>query len=205
MLFRADRIHAPPPPKFEGRRLWARDAAFICFLAALAVLSTAVTWAQDSPPPALNSASIVGSTLTLTYDKALDETSVPVPGSFEVTVTRSNRVVAAVAVGGRNVTLTLETPVQAGQSVQVSYTPPVTFPVQDSGGAAFSTLAENTTAVKVPKLVGATVTGSRVVLTYGEELDAGARPQVAAYRAGRGHGSRGRGGGRLREYGDVDT
>ena len=185
-LFPADRTHTPPPRRFEGRRLWARDAAFFCFLAALAVLSTAVTWAQDSLPPALNNASIVGSTLTLTYDKALDETSVPVPGSFEVTVTRSNRVVTAVAVGGRDVTLTLETPVQAGQSVQVSYTPPVTSPVQDEVGtaaAAFSTLAENSTAATVPELVGATVTGSNVVLTYGEELDAGARPQAAAYTA----------------------
>ena len=131
-MFPADRIHTPPPRRFEGRRLWARDAAFVCFLAALAVLSTAVTWAQDSLPPALNSAGIVGSTLTLTYDKALDETSVPVPGSFEVTVTRSNRVVTAVAVGGRDVTLTLETPVQAGQSVQVSY-----HPACDVSGAGF--------------------------------------------------------------------
>ena len=137
-------------------------------------------------PPALSSATIVGSTLTLTYDKALDEVSVPASDSFEVTVTRANRVVTAVVVGGTDVTLTLETPVQAGQSVQVSYTPPVTSPVQDTGGvsaAAFSTLAENTTAARVPELVGAMVNGSRVVLTYGEELDAGARPQVAAFTA----------------------
>ena len=137
-------------------------------------------------PPALSSAAIVYSTLTLTYDRALDEASAPAPDSFEVTVTRANRVVTAVEVGGTEVILTLEMPVQAGQTVQVSYKPPFTSPVKDEAGilaAAFSTLAENTTAVKVPELVGATVTGSRVVLTYGEDLDAGARPQAAAYTA----------------------
>ena len=58
-----------------------------------------------------------GTTLVLTYDKALDSASAPVPSNFYVTADGMRVDVDEVSVGGSMVTLTLATAVQAGQTV----------------------------------------------------------------------------------------
>ncbi len=64
---------------------------------------------NDTEGPQFASAGVDGRTLTVTFDKTLDETSVPAPGDFHVTVGSARRNVAAggVAVDGASVTLTL--------------------------------------------------------------------------------------------------
>ena len=60
---------------------------------------------------------VSGTTLVLTYDKALDSASAPSPSHFYVTADGMRVDVDEVSVGGSMVTLTLATAVQAGQTV----------------------------------------------------------------------------------------
>ena len=96
----------------------------------------------DSTAPALvaqpDGATVFTDQLTLTYDEALDEGSVPAAGAYEVTATNGGVTtplpVSAVAVDGREVTLTLATPAVFGQTVTLTYTAPATNPLQDLFG-----------------------------------------------------------------------
>ena len=74
-----------------------------------------------------------GSTLVLTYDEALDGTSVPAAGAFVVTAAGSPITVNQVGVAGSTVTLTLASAVAHGEAVRVSYSPG-TNPIQDAVG-----------------------------------------------------------------------
>ena len=84
-------------------------------------------------PPKLQSAGVAGTTLALTFDEALDASSVPAPGAFRVTVEGTRRHVASggVAIDGKTVTLTLTTAVARGNTVTVGYTRPSANPLRD--------------------------------------------------------------------------
>ena len=73
--------------------------------------------------PVLVNSRVRGDQLTLTYDEALDEASVPTTGSFTVMVDGVNRTVSRVEVKDKKVTLTLESAVTPGEEVKLSYTP----------------------------------------------------------------------------------
>ena len=79
---------------------------------------------RETTPPQLGTVSVDGATLTLAYDEALDEESVPETTAFGVTVGGNGRGVDGVAVSGSAVTLTLASPVAPGDTVAVSYTAP---------------------------------------------------------------------------------
>ena len=73
--------------------------------------------------------------LTLTYDEALEEGSVPDKGRFEVSLAGgAAQAVSAVAVDGSEVTLILATPALFGQTVTLTYTVPATNPLRDLFG-----------------------------------------------------------------------
>ncbi|PWC80285.1 SwmB domain-containing protein, partial [Azospirillum sp. TSH58] len=78
------------------------------------------------PAPVLQSATVDGTSLVLTYDVALDAVNGPAASAFEVKVGGSTVTVSSVAVNSANktVTLTLAQAVQHGQTVTVSYTDP---------------------------------------------------------------------------------
>ena len=98
-----------------------------------------VTVEDDDAAPALAGASVDGATLTLTWDEALDEGSVPDTGAFSVTVDGAARAVDAVAVSGSSATLTLASAVAAGEAVTLSYTVPTgqgASPLRDGAGNA---------------------------------------------------------------------
>ena len=97
----------------------------------------------DTTPPALvtlDAATVDGTTLTVTFDKALDPASVPPGSAFTVTVGGTAVALASpdpVAVRGRTVTLTLASAVSPGDTVTVSYTVPTgggARPVKDTLG-----------------------------------------------------------------------
>ena len=96
--------------------------------------------ATDLDPPQLESATVDDDTLTLTYDEALDEGSVPAASAYTVAVTvgaTTTNPTVTVAVGGRTVTLTLSAAPADGAAVTVSYTVPTgtgAMPVQDLVG-----------------------------------------------------------------------
>lgn len=87
----------------------------------------------DTTAPELQAAAVDGATLTLTYDEALDESSVPDAADFTVNVNSSSVDVSGVAVSGDTVTLTLADAVNAGDTVTVSYTAGIN-PIQDVAG-----------------------------------------------------------------------
>ena len=100
---------------------------------------------DDGPAPALSSATVDGTMLTLTFSEALDEGSAPAASAFAVSVGGRARGVSGVTVSGNAVVLTLASAVTAGEeAVTVGYTVPTTAAaprIEDEAGndaAAFS-------------------------------------------------------------------
>ena len=108
--------------------------------------------------PTLQSATVDGSTLTLTYSETLDNSAPLSASSFAVTVNGSPRSVRGAGPGQSNVILLLDPAVVAGDTVTVSYTAPSgtnAGRVQDTSGnaaASFSgqTVTNNTAAANNP-------------------------------------------------------
>ena len=88
----------------------------------------------DDVSPTLVSLAASGTRVFLTYDEALDPSSVPVANAYRVTANGGNRTVSNVSVDGEIVLLTLTSSVAVGQSVRVRYTKPAANPVQDLVG-----------------------------------------------------------------------
>ena len=100
----------------------------------------AVTVTPDQRAPEVSGRPTVdGTTLTLTFDEALDTASVPAaPGGFTVAVTRGGSTVSGYTVSalslssnGRVLTLTLAQAVRGGDTVTLAYAKPSTRPLQD--------------------------------------------------------------------------
>ena len=103
----------------------------------VAVPDEAEATVQDRVVPALASASVNGTILTLTYNEALDAASKPAAEAFAVTVAGDARTVDAVALSESAVALTLASAVAAGETVTVGYTVPTgtdAAPLQDAAG-----------------------------------------------------------------------
>ncbi len=139
-------------------------------------------------PPLYKSGVVDGYTLTLTYDEDLDLYSQPEPSAYTVTVNGSDPGVSSVYVNGKTVELDLSTPVLARQTVELSYAPPSTYPLQDLLGEDAAPLNDvritNNTDVP-PSLVStndsAVVDGDTLTLTYNEPLKETSQPAATAY------------------------
>ena len=145
---------------------------------------------QESETPSglsLSDAHVDGDTAVLVYDAPLDEGSVPGTGSYLVEVSLLSVDVEAVTIDGSSVVLTLESGVQAGQSVTVSYAAQPARPLRSASGTPAPRLrfepAENTTAVTVPELAEARADGAFIELVYDEQLNSGAAAGAAALEA----------------------
>ena len=98
----------------------------------------------DDTAPELTDATVTGAALTLTFDEALDDASVPPADAFTVAVGGTARDVDLVTLSGSAVALTLAAPVAADATVTVGYAPPTgagATPLRDAAGnavAAFS-------------------------------------------------------------------
>ena len=116
----------------------------------------AVTVAEDETAPALSAAVVNGDTLTLTYSEPLKVTS-PAASVFGVSVTGGgtlavSNIRAGVGPGNTRVTMTLDPPAQAGQTITVSHTPgngTTATGIQDLAGIAAIGFAA-TTALDPP-------------------------------------------------------
>ena len=100
---------------------------------------------NNSAGPVFASATVDGSTLTLTFDKNLDTGSKPSPAAFRVTANNKRLAVASggVAIAGKTVKLTLFRPASAGDTtVKVRYTRPSANPLRGANGLAVDTFAE---------------------------------------------------------------
>ena len=145
-------------------------------------LGLSPTWVADQEltvcanlPPGLESATVEGTSLVLTYTEDLDTRSVPLPGAYSVTVNGTAAPPSSVSVSGSKVTLTLADPVTAGQSVAVEYTPG-SNPVQDGSGLDALPLTGEEVANKTPPIPASAevpATGNKLTLTFNAALDIG--------------------------------
>ena len=139
----------------------------------------------DATAPTLSSATVVGTSLVLTYDENLDSNSTPATTDFEVTVAGSTATVSTVAVSGKTVTLTLASAVSVGDAVTLDYAVG-TNPIQDAAGNAAAALTNqsvtnDTGDTTAPTLSSATVDGTSLVLTYSENLDTNSTPAATDF------------------------
>ena len=128
---------------------------------------------DDGDGPAPIRATVNGTAVVLTYNKSLDGASTPSSTAFHLRVADNRASVDEVSVNGSAVTLTLASPVQAGQTVSLDYTQPMSNPIQDASGnkaqsftrwylVTGSTITEtaDTTAPRVASIVRETPTSS---------------------------------------------
>lgn len=74
------------------------------------------------------------STVSLSYSAALLSSSVPLSSAYSITTTGAGLSIAAVAVSGATVNLTLSRAMTAGETVSLSYTAPATSQIKSVGG-----------------------------------------------------------------------
>ena len=98
----------------------AQDAAFN--VASFSALD--LTIGADQSGPVLQSASVNGGILTLTYNEALDPAHQPASSYFLATVNGNNRGIGNAAISGNSVQLSFLSPVSQGDNVTVSYSDP---------------------------------------------------------------------------------
>ena len=87
---------------------------------------------EDAPRPTVSSAAIDGTAVTLTFDGALDEDSVPDTGNFHLEWQGSIRSVSDVGISGRTVTFTMAQAPNPGDAVTVTYVKPASNPLRDA-------------------------------------------------------------------------
>ncbi len=145
-----------------------------------------VTNDTSDPTPGLLDAGVNRSLLILTYDKVLDELSVPTAADFAVEVGQAARAVAGVAVSRETITLTLASRVASSDfDIYVSYTPG-TNPIRDaatktSASPLSSVFVANNTPNLTPVLLAATVDYNSITLTYDRQLDESSTPALTDY------------------------
>ena len=90
---------------------------------------------EPEPVPAsVQSAYVDGRTLTVTFDKALRESSVPAPSAFDVRADGERRDVHTVGVDAAVLTLTLVQPVDLARGVTLTYRQPGSRLLTDVNG-----------------------------------------------------------------------
>ena len=99
---------------------------------------------RETTPPSLSTATVNGAILTLAYDEALDENSVPASETFSVTAGDVTTTVDSVSISDSSVTLTLSSAVTKDVAVTVSYAVPTgltTARIKDLAGNAAPALS----------------------------------------------------------------
>ena len=126
----------------------------------------------DGVKPALaasGGAVVDGTTLTLTYDEALDGSSTPVPGDFTVSGGDRVRAVTGVRVNGSGVELTLDVGAEHEEvGIQVSYTPEAN-PTQDVAGNVAEALSREPVTNDTPDTTAPTVESLAITSNPGSD------------------------------------
>ena len=131
------------------------------------------------PPPVVSSATVNGTTLTMTFDKDLDTGSAPAGSAFTVSAdathhSLTNRTIAGTgtaAISGRTATVTLANAVHPFDIVRVGYAKPTSNPLQNGGGFDTINFTNRGVTNDTPDLAGATVNGKVLTLTFNYALD----------------------------------
>ena len=157
-----------------------------------AAQASGVSPLTDTTPPTVNSASVNGKTLTVTFGEALDEGSTPAGSAFSVSATPQGGTARTIAgtltasLSGMTATVTLASAVVGGETVTVSYTTPTNNPLRDlstNNVANFTQAATNNTPADTtsPTFSSASVDGKALTVTFDEALDQGSAPAGSAF------------------------
>lgn len=128
-----------------------------------------------SGAPTVQSLALSGSSrIAITYNQALDTSSVPSIANFYVTVNGSYRSVTAVQVTGQIVYLTLQSAVVSGQEVRLSYTVganPIRNQSLTNAASLSSQSVTNVADTTAPRPISGTVAGNTITMIFSEELN----------------------------------
>ena len=144
----------------------------------------------DQKTPLFSSASVNATTLTVTFDEALNPGAAPAGSAFRVSATRpgaTDRTIAgtgAATVSGMTATVTLAGRVVKGETVTVSYTKPGANPLQDEAGNEAENFSGKAAAndTPAPTFSSASVNATTLTVTFDETLDASPAPAGSAFR-----------------------
>ena len=112
--------------------------------------------------PVVTGATVNGNELALTFAENLNTGSKPAASAFSVSVDGGAGAVplSVDSISGATVTLTLASTVASGQTVEVSYTPPGTSPLQDASGLDAPGFTDETATNATPTTTNNPATGA---------------------------------------------
>lgn len=141
-----------------------------------------LTNGPDTQAPVLQSASVSGSTITLTFNKVLNGSQVPAASSFSVLVNSRSRSVSSVSISGAQVYVNLISAVSSGDSVVISYTGG-SKPIVDYAGNAAATFSSRQVSGTSTStyLVGAEVRSATITLTFSSSLNSSYVPSSSQF------------------------
>ena len=144
------------PPNASYITEGALDVTVNATLSGYEAMEVTRQFTVDLTKPAVDTATVASTVITLTYNESLDATSVPDGGAYTVNVNGSSVALAAaspVAISGSVVTITLAAAVSDTDTVTVDYTVPTgagAMPVKDlAGNAADGLSAQSVSGVGV--------------------------------------------------------
>lgn len=127
----------------------------------------------DTKPPVLKETKVSGNKLVLTYNKALDASSIPMNSHFSVLVNDVARYVTKIEININKVELTLASTVTQTQKVTVSYAPgsPRLRDLNGNYAPALNLIeVGNTTDLDIPSVKTATWSGDEITLTLSKKV-----------------------------------
>ena len=101
--------------------------------------------------PVLQTATVDGNIVTLTYNETLRSNSTPAATAFTLTAGARTPAVRSVRVSGRTVRLTLNSYVTQNQTVTLSYTSPAAQPIRDASGNAAESFSNQAVTNTTPE------------------------------------------------------
>ncbi len=125
----------------------------------------------DAVKPVLQTATLDGDIVTVTYSEALDETSVPPPDAFTLGVGGTTRSIEAVQIAGPVVTLTLVSVVLPDRAVRLTYRQETPF-IQDVASNLASAFSRQTVENLTPQPVYDTDADGLIEITTLAQLNA---------------------------------
>ncbi|CQR58638.1 Ig-like domain-containing protein [Paenibacillus riograndensis] len=128
----------------------------------------------DNVPPVFQSAAGSGNKIVLTYNEGISSGSLPMNSQFSVLVGSKPNYVTAVAAGGTQVTLTLQSALAVNQPTTVSYVPGTTGIADLNGNRApyLNQQSVNISGTTVSDISSATITGDELLVTFNKTMQA---------------------------------
>lgn len=168
------------PPRIEGRNI--EDAKSFS--------NQSVTNNTVAPLPEFSSAAVSadGSTLTITFSLALDESADNLPATSTFSLSGTSAQIASVSIDGSTVSLALNPPVDVGETITLCYTAPsdemagrLQSDAHAQAVATFSGQAVTNNADGKPRPISAEVDGAILTITFDRHLDASSLPAASSF------------------------